>query len=60
MQLLLPEFSAVDALRILAEESGVILLACVTCLNYYGIKEKIVVGEVYTMPEILAVMHVIK
>ena len=57
VQLLLPEFSAVDALKILAEESGVILLACVTCLDYYGIKDKIEVGEVSTMPEIIAVMH---
>jgi sulfur relay (sulfurtransferase) complex TusBCD TusD component (DsrE family) len=53
----LPEFSAVDALKILAEESGVTLLACVTCLDYYGIKDKIEVGEVSTMPEIIAVMH---
>ncbi len=57
VQLLLPEFSAVDALRSLAEESGVTLLACVTCLDYYGIKDKIEVGEVSTMLEIIAVMH---
>ena len=56
VQLLLPEFSAVDALKIL-EESGVTLLACVTCLDYYDIKDKIEVGEVSTMPEIIAVMH---
>lgn len=57
VQLLLPEFTAVDALKSLAEESGVNLLACVTCLDYYGIKDKIEVGEVSTMPEIIAVMH---
>ena len=57
VQLLLPEFSAVDALKTLAEESGVTLLACVTCLDYYGIKNKIEVGEVSTMPEIIQVMH---
>jgi sulfur relay (sulfurtransferase) complex TusBCD TusD component (DsrE family) len=57
VRLLLPEFTAVDALKILAEESGVTLLACVTCLDYYGIKDKIEVGEVSTMPEIISVMH---
>ena len=57
VQLLLPEFSAVDALKILAEESGVTLLACVTCLDYYGIKDRIEVGEISTMPEIIEVMH---
>ena len=57
VKLLLPEFTAFDALKILAEESGVTLLACVTCLDYYGIKDKIEVGEVSTMPEIIAVMH---
>ncbi len=57
VQLLLPEFSAVDALKILAVESSVTLLACVTCLDYYGIRDKIEVGEVSTMSEIIAVMH---
>jgi len=57
VKLLLPEFSAVDALKILAEESGVTLLACVTCLDYYGIKDRIEVGEISTMPEIIEVMH---
>lgn len=57
VQLLLPEFTAVDALKILVEESDVTLLACVTCLDYYGIKDKIEVGEVSTMPEIISVMH---
>ena len=57
VKLLLPEFTAVDALNSLAEESGVILLACVTCLDYYNIKDKIEVGKVSTMLEIIAVMH---
>ena len=57
VQLLLPEFTAVEALKILVEESGVTLLACETCLDYYGIKDKIEVGEVSTMPKIIAVMH---
>lgn len=53
----MPEFSAVNALKILENESGVELLACVTCLDYYGIKDKIEVGQVSTMPEIIAAMH---
>ncbi len=57
VRLLLPEFTAVDALKILSEESGVTLLACVTCLDYYGIKDKIEVGEVSTMLEIIEIMH---
>ncbi|HEY8909023.1 MAG TPA: DsrE family protein [Desulfosporosinus sp.] len=57
VQLLLPNFSAVDALKILAEESGVTLLACVTCLDFYGIKDKIEVGEISSMPEIITVLH---
>jgi sulfur relay (sulfurtransferase) complex TusBCD TusD component (DsrE family) len=57
VQLLLPEFSGVDALKILTEESGVTLLACATCLDFYGIRDKIEVGKVSTMPEIIAVMH---
>jgi len=57
VQLLLPEFTAFDALEILEKEWGVTLLACVTCLDYYGIKDKIKVGKVSTMLEIIAVMH---
>ncbi len=57
VELLLPEFSAVYALNILKKESGVILLACATCLDYYDIRDKIAIGEVSSMPEIMAVMH---
>ncbi|MHB1418990.1 MAG: DsrE family protein [Bacillota bacterium] len=57
VKLLLSEFTAVNALKILENESGVKLLACVTCLDYYGIKDKINVGEVSSMPEIIAAMH---
>ena len=56
VQLLLPSFSAVDALRILAD-MGVELLACQTCLDYYGIRDKIAVGTVSNMPEIIETMH---
>lgn len=57
VQLLLPEFSAVNVLKILENEYNVELLACVTCLDYYGIKDKIEVGKISSMPEIIAAMH---
>lgn len=57
VQLLLPEFLALDALKILEKEFGVELLACVTCLDYYGIKDKIEVGQVSNMVQIIAAMH---
>ena len=57
VQLLLPEFSAVNVLKILENESSVELLACVTCLDYYGIRDKIEVGKISSMPEIIAAMH---
>jgi len=57
VQLLLPEFSAVNALRILEKESEVKLWACGTCLDYYRIKDKIAAGQVSSMPEIIEAMH---
>lgn len=58
VQLLLPEFSAINVLKILENEYSVEFLACVTCLDYYGIKDKIEVGQVSSsMPEIIATMH---
>ncbi|MFZ3102645.1 MAG: DsrE family protein [Desulfitobacteriaceae bacterium] len=38
-------------------ENNVELLACVTCLDYYGIKDRIEVGKISSMPEIIAAMH---
>ncbi|MHB1405229.1 MAG: DsrE family protein [Desulfitobacteriaceae bacterium] len=43
--------------KILEKEYGVEILACVTCLDYYGIRDKIDVGRVSSMPEIIAAMH---
>lgn len=57
VRLLLPSFSAVDALKILEGEMGVELLACQTCLNYYGIRDQICLGRVSNMPEIIRTMH---
>lgn len=56
VQLLLPQSSAVEALREL-EEEGVELLACQTCLNFYGIRDSIAVGQVSNMPTIIQTMH---
>ncbi len=36
------------------EARGVVLLACLTCLNYYGIADKVKVGTVGGMPAIIA------
>lgn len=57
VQLLLPDSPVVDALKMLKNEYGVELLACVTCLEYYGIKDKIEVGRVSSMAEIITGMH---
>jgi selenium metabolism protein YedF len=56
VQLLLPDFPAIEAVSIL-QSRGVKLLACMTCLNFYGIQEKIQVGEVSNMPTIIQTMH---
>jgi len=57
VQLLLPDSPALDALKILAAEMNTELLACQTCLDYYGIKEKIAVGKISNMPEIIETLH---
>jgi len=38
------------------EEKGVQLIACGTCLDYFGLKEKVVVGQVGGMAAILEAM----
>ncbi len=55
VKLLLPDFPALVALQNL-EAQGVRLLACQTCLDYYGIRDKIAVGEVSNMLEIVETM----
>lgn len=57
VHLLLPEFTAFEALETLEKDYGVTLLACVTCLDYYGIKDKIKIGKISTMVEIISTMH---
>ncbi len=56
VQLLLPDCPAMDPLKVLSER-GVEVLACQTCLEYYGIKDKIATGKVSNMPDIIETMH---
>jgi hypothetical protein len=46
-----------DLLRSL-EERGVPLLVCLTCLNHYGLADKVKVGTVGGMPAIIAAQWV--
>lgn len=57
VKLLIPAFSAIDALKILEREMEVELLACQTCLDYYGLKEDLAVGQVSNMTEIIQILH---
>lgn len=41
----------------LLEEQGVEILTCGTCLDYYGLKEKLCVGSVTNMYTIVETMH---
>jgi len=45
----------IDELEALAEK-GVHLIACGTCLDYFGLKDRVVVGEVGGMAAILEAM----
>lgn len=51
VRLLAPDSVSLEALKQLAD-SGVDLLACVTCLEFYALTEKIAVGFVSNMREI--------
>lgn len=57
VKLLLPSFTAIDALKILETEMEIEFLACQTCLDYYGIREQLTVGKISNMPEIIQTMH---
>ncbi len=56
VQLLRPESPSLDAIKAL-EGRKVEVLACKTCLDYYGIREKIGAGKVSNMPDIIEVMQ---
>ncbi len=52
VRLLAPESHHLDALRAV-EDAGVELLACVTCLEFYALTERLAVGQVSNMREIV-------
>ena len=56
VQLLLADSPALDPLKLLSQR-GVEVLACQTCLEYYGIKDKIAAGKVSNMPDIIETMQ---
>jgi selenium metabolism protein YedF len=54
--LLLPDFQGIEAMSIL-QSRGVKLLACQTCLDFYGIRDKLHVGELTNMSTIIHTLH---
>lgn len=56
VKLLCEEGQIVDNVREMAEQ-GTEVLVCGTCLDFYGIKENLLVGEVSNMYDILGRMH---
>lgn len=52
VRLLARESPHLDALRAL-DDAGVDLLACVTCLEFFGLVDRIAVGQVSNMREIV-------
>ena len=52
VRLLVAESPVLEALRQL-EDGGVDLLACVTCLEFFGIEHNLTVGQVSNMREIV-------
>jgi len=56
VKLLSPDSPYLDALRHL-DESGVDLLACVTCLEFFGLTERLAVGEVSNMRAIVTCLN---
>lgn len=56
VKLLLPESPCLDPIKVL-EKRGIEILACQTCLEYYGIKEMMGAGKVSNMPDIIETMQ---
>lgn len=52
VKLLAPGAASLDALKTL-DDAGVDLLACVTCLEFFGLTERIALGHVSNMREIV-------
>jgi hypothetical protein len=46
--------SPVEELLVQLENKGVVLISCATCLNHFGLAEKVVVGVIGGMHDIVA------
>jgi selenium metabolism protein YedF len=55
--MLTTEKSPVEATMKTFESNGVEILSCLTCLEYFGRKEKLIVGKPTTMPETVRAMQ---
>ena len=53
MKLVVEGSPVIDLLKQL-ESKGVLLISCLTCLNYYNLAEKVAVGVIGGMPDIVA------
>ncbi len=56
VHLILEDFPAFEAIMKL-EESGVEILVCQTCIQYYKLEEKVAAGKIANMPTIISKMH---
>lgn len=47
--------TVLDAMNALSE-GGVDIVACATCLNFFGLEDKVVVGRISNMQEIVSIL----
>ncbi|MFH1652600.1 MAG: DsrE family protein [Pseudomonadota bacterium] len=59
VKLLTNSGGVIDAMELLTK-AGIDLIACGTCVEYYGIKDEISVGRVSNMQEIVKIMTTAK
>lgn len=57
VKLLAESSPIINSSKILEDEYGVAILACITCLNYYDLKDNIQVGQICGMADIISAMH---
>ena len=56
VKLTIEDSEVLESLKIL-QNAGVEILSCGTCLDFYGIKEKVAIGEITNMYNIVEVMN---
>ena len=56
VKLTIEDSEVLESLRVL-QDKGVEILSCGTCLDFYGIKEKLAIGEITNMYNIVEVMN---